>query len=236
GSSFIVLGDNSEIVKKQDGTSLSGDSLDEVFSGVNEYVEQQGSTGASDGGGGSTWTCGDVVSTNDGSESYTTKSMPDGNCWTSTNMKHTPSAGNSWCYDDDISNCNTYGRLYDWDAAMTVCEELGAGWSLPSDAQWQALEIGLGCTDSENINWRCDGLGWNASGPNSKMGGLISSLPGYRITFGSFYSLGIYSYWWSSTESGSTVWSRHLLSSFVTVNRSTYSKVLGFSVVCALEL
>ncbi|MBS8122069.1 type II secretion system protein, partial [Candidatus Vampirococcus lugosii] len=45
GSSFVVLGDNSEIVKKQDGTSLSGDTLDEVFSGVNEYVEQQGSTG-----------------------------------------------------------------------------------------------------------------------------------------------------------------------------------------------
>ncbi|MBS8122416.1 hypothetical protein, partial [Candidatus Vampirococcus lugosii] len=42
GSSFIVLGDNSEIVKKQDGTSLSGDSLDDVFVEVNEYNMEQG--------------------------------------------------------------------------------------------------------------------------------------------------------------------------------------------------
>ncbi|MBS8122333.1 hypothetical protein, partial [Candidatus Vampirococcus lugosii] len=42
GSSFIVLGDNSEIVKKQDGTILSGDSLDDVFVEVNEYNMEQG--------------------------------------------------------------------------------------------------------------------------------------------------------------------------------------------------
>nr|WP_244831644.1 hypothetical protein [Candidatus Vampirococcus lugosii] len=39
-------------------------------------------------------------------------------------MRHKPSEGNSWCYDDDSANCEKYGRLYNWDAAMTVCQQL----------------------------------------------------------------------------------------------------------------
>ncbi|MBS8122408.1 hypothetical protein, partial [Candidatus Vampirococcus lugosii] len=170
GSSFIVLGDNSEIVKKQDGTSLSGDSLDEVFSGVNEYVEQQGSTGASDGGGGSGWKCGDDITTKDGTETYTTKKMDDGMCWTTQNMRHpvmdkipsedAQSTDGIWYASGDSSTKDDYGLLYDWYTAMgltgdhggdefiekldtSVCGQLGSGWQLPSGEERFAVGTGV---------------------------------------------------------------------------------------------
>ena len=34
----------------------------------------------------------------------------------------------SWCYDDDPENCEKFGRLYTWSAAMEACPP---GWRLP---------------------------------------------------------------------------------------------------------
>jgi len=39
---------------------------------------------------------------------------------------------NSWCYGDISANCDTYGRLYTWNAARTACP---AGWRLPDDME-----------------------------------------------------------------------------------------------------
>ncbi|WP_176421806.1 fibrobacter succinogenes major paralogous domain-containing protein [Fibrobacter sp. UWH1] len=80
----------------------------------------------------------------------------------------------SWCYDDDPSNCATYGRLYTWAAAVDSVaiyknygEECGygksctrfsasalatapvrgvcpSGWHLPSNAEWGALYTNVG--------------------------------------------------------------------------------------------
>jgi len=38
-----------------------------------------------------------------------------------------------WCYDNDEQNCNKYGRLYTWEAAIKACPK---GWHLPSDEEW----------------------------------------------------------------------------------------------------
>ena len=53
--------------------------------------------------------------------------------WFKRNLNYNPSAGNSWCYGDEEyydpedaltdaeiqANCVKYGRLYDWETAMT---------------------------------------------------------------------------------------------------------------------
>jgi uncharacterized protein (TIGR02145 family) len=44
--------------------------------------------------------------------------------------------GGSWCYEDSISYCKKYGRLYDWKTAPTVCPK---GWKLPSREDWNRL-------------------------------------------------------------------------------------------------
>ena len=42
----------------------------------------------------------------------------------------------SYCYNDIAENCDTYGRLYIWEAAQEICPE---GWRLPSNEDWQEL-------------------------------------------------------------------------------------------------
>ena len=56
----------------------------------------------------------------------------------------------SYCYDNDLSNCDIYGRLYEWKTAMSGASSSDAttsgvqgvcpsGWHLPSDAEWTIL-------------------------------------------------------------------------------------------------
>ena len=55
--------------------------------------------------------------------------------WLAQNLNY-ETDNNSWCYDDDPENCETYGRLYDWEAAMSACPD---GWHLASDEDWTTL-------------------------------------------------------------------------------------------------
>jgi len=60
--------------------------------------------------------------------------------WMAQNLNYaTP--GGSFCYDDDLSNCAKYGRLYDWKTAMTACP---AGWRLPGNMEWNDLTKSAG--------------------------------------------------------------------------------------------
>jgi len=73
----------------------------------------------------------------------------------------------SKCYDNDESNCATYGRLYDWATAMnlpsscnssTCASQVGAkhrgicpsGWHIPSNADWDKLMSYVDYVDSAN--------------------------------------------------------------------------------------
>jgi uncharacterized protein (TIGR02145 family) len=55
-------------------------------------------------------------------------------CWMSENLNFV--SKNSWCYDYNSSNCNTYGRLYTWSTAKNICPH---GWSLPAWNKFSAL-------------------------------------------------------------------------------------------------
>lgn len=46
-----------------------------------------------------------------------------------------------YCYDDNATNCETYGALYTWYAAKEAAPE---GWHLPSITEWDVLVTGLG--------------------------------------------------------------------------------------------
>jgi uncharacterized protein (TIGR02145 family) len=101
---------------------------------------------------------------------YNTTVMPDGKCWTKQNMKHLPKVGKSWNFGDTVANLainatgSNLGRLYDWNAAMGVpdmsggmtetgfgvCQSLGNGWKLPSDADWSGLKYSVGGSWSGN--------------------------------------------------------------------------------------
>ncbi len=114
--------------------------------------------------------CGDfLIDSRDGS-AYETIQI--GNqCWMVENLNYAGNVnGNSWCYDSDPSNCDTYGRLYDWTAAMEGASSSSAnpsgvqgicpdGWHMPSDDEWQELEGEVDATYDygDNSEWNVEG-------------------------------------------------------------------------------
>ena len=54
--------------------------------------------------------------------------------WMAENLK--VETKDSWCYDNDESKCEEYGRLYTWSAAMKACP---SGWHLPSVREFETL-------------------------------------------------------------------------------------------------
>ena len=91
--------------------------------------------------------------------------------WMAENMRLVTE--NSSCYDNDKNNCETFGRLYSWNDAKTICP---AGWSLPKKAHYEILmDAGL-----KNLNYQ------------------FSILPGGNYS-GMFSDLGKKAYFWTST-------------------------------------
>jgi uncharacterized protein (TIGR02145 family) len=173
-------------------------------------------------------------------------------CWMKENLNYQTSS--SWCYANNTANCNNYGRLYTWQAALTACPP---GWHLPSDAEWTQLTnyvaaqgfpnsnvtngaanalkscrqvnspLGGGCNTSEHPRWNSHSThhGFDEFG--------FSALPGGHYDSGSFYNLGASGSWLSATESSSTnAWYRYMYSSDGAVYRTNYHKTYGFSVRC----
>jgi uncharacterized protein (TIGR02145 family) len=66
-------------------------------------------------------------------QTYQTVTLGD-QTWLAQNLNY--ETDNSWCFQDNPASCETYGRLYNWEAAMNACP---AGWHLPSDQEWSAL-------------------------------------------------------------------------------------------------
>jgi len=107
--------------------------------------------------------------------------------------------GGSKCYDNSAANCNKYGRLYDWETAMSVCP---SGWHLPSDEEWEYLIdfVGgwVGNWNTADRYLKAKG-GWCNNGNGEDTYGF-SALPGGRYYDGDFGTIGKSGYWWSSEE------------------------------------
>ena len=108
----------------------------------------------------------------------------------------------AWCYyDNDPANGAKYGKLYNWYAVNDSRGLAPVGYHIPSDEEWIVLTGYLGGEDiagtkiksknewAENVN------GTNESGFSGLQGG-------YLHYDGTFYYIGEYGFWWSSTEHG----------------------------------
>mgnify|MGYP006285171319 CR=1 FL=1 len=185
--------------------------------------------------------------------------------WMAENLNYNQNSyGNDCCYDNDKSNCDTYGRLYDLDATMQgesssnsnpsgvqgVCPD---GWHVPSDEEWKELEMQLGMSQSQanNDGWRGTNEGSKLAGNASlwKSGDLtndskfgtsgFTTLPGgHRGSSGNFGGIGLVGYYWSSTmyslEDASY---RHLNYHRTNVDREDHwvDTGYGYSIRCARD-
>ncbi len=158
-----------------------------------------------------------------------------------------------YCYDDQTSNCDTYGGLYQWDEMMQYVTTEGTqgicptGWHLPTDTEYKTMEMHLGMTQAQ-----ADATDWRGTYEGSKMAGNeplwsdgnldqnanfgssgFTLLPaGYRYTDGSFIDRFNRTYLWSSSENGTNAWFRELDYYYQPVYRNYASKAYGFSVRC----
>lgn len=162
-----------------------------------------------------------------------------------------------YCYNDITSNCDTYGGLYLWHEAMQYVTSAGtqgicpAGWHIPTDAEWMAMEETLGMCSGSGTG--CSGFeGFRGTNEASKLAGNESLwtngvldqnaefgisgfniLPaGYRFSTGSFALLSDEARIWTSSEYSIYGWSRWLLYSITMVKRTYSSTDYGFSVRC----
>lgn len=155
--------------------------------------------------------------------------------WMAENLAYEPSSGNYWAYDNNNSNVETYGYLYDWETACDVCPD---GWHLPTDAEWTELTDYLG----ENAGGKLKATGTIEAGtglwydPNTgatNETGFTALPGGYRYGNGTFDGIGYGGVWWSATEvSTNYAWSRDVSCDYSGVDGYNDGKEFGFSVRC----
>jgi len=98
----------------------------------------------------------------------------------------------SKCYDNLKSNCDKYGRLYDWSTSLTVCP---SGWRLPGDADWEELMDAVGGEATAGARLKTTS-GWNNSNGTDDYG--FSGKPGgHGDQDGIFSTMGFHGQWWS---------------------------------------
>jgi uncharacterized protein (TIGR02145 family) len=137
--------------------------------------------------------------------------------WMARNLNY--NAEGSVCCGDDESNCQKYGRLYDWNTAMDLppscnysdCSSSISGnhrgicpldWHIPSIADWEVLKTAVGDSASKYLKAT---FGWNSydgkSGNGEDRYGFAALPGGFGSSDGSFSGNGSIGYWWSSSGS-----------------------------------
>lgn len=138
-----------------------------------------------------------------------------------------------YCYNDEPNNCDTYGGLYQWNEAMQYTTTAGTqgicpgGWHIPTLSEFQTLST----TVSNDGNALKDigqgsggGAGTNTSGFSALLAGNSNS--------GSFSSLNVLTYFWSSSTASSNSYSMRLQFDSGFIQFYFYDRGLGYSVRC----
>ena len=157
-----------------------------------------------------------------------------------------------YCYNNDISQCDIYGGLYEWHEAMQYVTTAGAqgicpeGWHIPTDAEWTTLTTFLGGVSVAGGKMKSKGYqmsypGGDSTGlwlyPNegaTNKRGFTAYPGGNRSWFnGAFYAVEGYAHFWSSTQNGvSYAWIRQLTKDYGDITRHWAMKTYGYSVRC----
>ncbi len=118
--------------------------------------------------------------------------------WMAENLRYEVAGAN--CYDNNPTNCTTYGKLYNWAQASTSCPN---GYKLPSDDDFKTLELALGMTQ-EQVDFYSDKNEYRGvdQGTQLKTGGTSGFnllLGGFQVENGAYFYIGTEDALWSST-------------------------------------
>ena len=177
--------------------------------------------------------------------------------WMAENLRY--NASGSFINTNNPST--NYGRLYNWSTLMNgestsssnpsgvkgLCPN---GWHLPSDAEWNELEmlLGMSVAGTSTFGWRGTDhgtkmksiAGWNNNGNGTNSSGFNVLPTGYYIS-GSYVGLGNNTYFWSSTESTymniPNISLIRVLNKYnINVGRSDINNIHGLSCRCVKDI
>jgi uncharacterized protein (TIGR02145 family) len=116
-----------------------------------------------------------------------------GKYWLAENLIYDMPTGSYWYNNKKTSG---KGKLYTWEAAKSACP---TGWHLPTDEDWQKLEIALGMNAAQvkDIGFRGTDEGKKLKLKGSS--GMNLQLGGFRHSDGTFGDLGEKGFYWSAT-------------------------------------
>lgn len=115
-----------------------------------------------------------------------------------------------YCWENDPTNCDAFGAMYDWDEAMRGSHAEGArgicpeGWHIPSDAEFHTMahELDTEVPAEHTVDLHDEAPIGRTIGRELKEGGSSGFnwlIAGRRFEWGNFPSIGI-TYLWTSTE------------------------------------
>jgi uncharacterized protein (TIGR02145 family) len=156
-----------------------------------------------------------------------------------------------WYTNDETNHKASYGALYNW-YAVTSGKLCPVGWHVPTEEEWQALEMFLGMSDTEAsapFGWRgeADNIGgkmkeaglvhWSAPNKGATNESEFGALPGgARNLYGIYEYVNDYGYWWTSTDAdNSNGIARSISYNLTSIYKSHYFKQSGFSVRCVIN-
>ncbi len=162
----------------------------------------------------------------------------------------TQSSGAYCLYEKDASSP---GLLYNWFTVNDTSNLAPAGWHIPTDDEWKALErfLGMSSNDADNVSWRgtheAEKLkielpdNWHAYGDvwSTNESGFSALAGSCRLDDSRWGTPGLFStgFWWTATEKSNTndAWYRYLDYKNANVFRSKCSKNYGFSIRCVKD-
>jgi uncharacterized protein (TIGR02145 family) len=160
-----------------------------------------------------------------------------------------------YCYDDNESNCNIYGGLYQWDEMMQYTTNESSrgvcpiGWHVPSDNEWKTLEMTLGMdqTTADATGWRGNDEGgklkavsnlWNGENVGATNTSHFTALPSGNRNSGKYYnSIGFFTDFWTSTFDTGTqgIWYRLLQIDHAQIQRVQGIREFGTPLRCVKD-
>jgi uncharacterized protein (TIGR02145 family) len=146
-------------------------------------------------------------------------------------------------FEDYAPNILLYGNLYNWHAlsdSRGICPD---GWHVPDVSEWSALGNSLGGNAVAGGKLKSTGTIegstglWYAPNTDATNSSGFSGVPGgYRINYGTYYSLGNVGYFWSSSDTASVnAWNYILDANNGELKRNFNLKTNGFSVRCCKD-
>ena len=200
-----------------------------------------------------TWSCGDVLIDERDSQTYNTVEIGT-QCWMAENLnigtmingsanqsQQTSEVIEKYCYDNNTSNCDTYGGLYQWNEMMQyevfpgiqgICS---TGWHLPTQNEYNTLINFLGTYTIVGGKMKETGFAhWNEPNIGATNSSRFTAFGSAGLPInGQFYTLGTCGLFWTSNSYDASNSFRLYLTYSSAECHNYYSNMAsGFSVRC----